>query len=100
MNEDYSWLKMLQKGYDESIRYQARKDEVKEKIETIKIRTSSISDTKLRKLLERDCEELVIISENRALKSVLIISGSIIEAILLEEVKKDHNFYKQLVYIL
>jgi len=41
-----------------------------------------ISDQKFRDILERDFEELNICAKNNCVKSVLILSGSIIEAIL------------------
>lgn len=91
MDESSSWSQIFREGYDDSIRYKMREGDIKEKIENAKKKTNNISDTKLAKLLRRDCEELVINSENKAWKSVLIISGSIIEAILLEETKKDNS---------
>lgn len=45
---------------------------------------SFIHDNKLRLLLERDCQELEICVKNKAHKSVLILSGSIIEAMLVD----------------
>ncbi len=43
-----------------------------------------IGDEKFRQLLKRDFQELEICVESKAFKSVLILSGSIIEAVLLE----------------
>lgn len=43
-----------------------------------------ISDKRFRELLERDYQELQICLESKAVKSVLVLSGSIIEAMLTE----------------
>jgi len=43
-----------------------------------------IKDEKFRHVLERDYQELLICSNNKANKSVLLLSGSIVEALLLE----------------
>ena len=43
-----------------------------------------VSDDKFRSILERDFAELQVCLNNNAVKSVLVLSGSIIEAILLE----------------
>ncbi len=45
---------------------------------------SFVADQKFRELIERDLKELSICLENNANKCVLILSGSIIEAVLLE----------------
>lgn len=78
-------LKLWEKNIIEDYRNNTLKKEIKE----VKRLVLKINDSDLRNILDRDCQELIICCNNSAWKATIVMSGSIIEAILLDSLKSE-----------